>query len=55
MNGYKFVNDLVTEYGLLEGYRIAGRYLEILDDTPDEEEQRFREQMRAAMSEIDNI
>lgn len=55
MNGKQFVKNLVAEYGLLEGYRMAESYLEIPYDESDSEETQFRSEMRAEMSEVDNI
>lgn len=53
-DGINFVNNLVDKFGLLEGYRIAERYLEIKEDGSTEEAQ-FRQGMRFAMLKVDQI
>lgn len=53
-NGIQFVNQLIAEHGLLEGYRIAEEYLKTPEDGSVEEAQ-FRQGVRLAMWKADQI
>lgn len=53
-NGVAFVNDLVEKYGLLEGYRMADKYLETPEDGT-EDEAYFRQGVRFGMWKVDQI
>lgn len=55
MNGRQFVKNLIAEYGMLEGYRMAERYLETKISNNDTEEIKFRDEMRKVMHEVDQI
>lgn len=52
--GIQFVNQLIAEYGLLEGYRKAEEYLKTPEDGSVEEAQ-FRQGVRFAMWKADQI
>ncbi len=52
--GIDFVNQLITDHGLLEGYRIAEEYLKTPEDGSVEEAQ-FRQGVRLAMYKVDQI
>lgn len=52
-NGKEFVTDVINAYGLVEGYRVLEKYLEIR--CIDLEEAKFREEMKIAMNEVDQI
>ena len=55
MSGKVFVNDLVKEYGLLDGYRIAKDYMEMQKNTEDPEEKEFCKQIEVALWKLDQI
>ena len=52
--GIDFVNQLISDHGLLEGYRIAEEYLKTPEDGSVEEAQ-FRQGVRFAMWKVDQI
>jgi hypothetical protein len=52
--GIDFVNQLIADHGLLEGYRIAEEYLKTPEDGSVEEAQ-FRQGVRFAMWKADQI
>lgn len=52
--GIDFVNQLIAEHGILEGYRIAEEYLKTPEDGSVEEAQ-FRQGVRFAMCKVDQI
>ena len=52
MTGREFVEYLVKEHGLLEGYRMAKEYLEIWGDGEDPD---FVSGMKQKMWEIDQL
>lgn len=55
MTGEEFVHNLHKDYGLLEAYRIASVYLETPNREVSETETKFREEVRLAMWELDQI
>ena len=54
-NGKQFVEELVTRYGLLEGYRMAVDYLEMQKDVLDKKEIEFCNQIKIALWKLDQI
>ena len=54
-NGCDFVDDLVKDFGLLDGYRKATDYLAIQKDAEDPEEKSFCKEIETALWKLDQI